>query len=57
MSYTAGGKGIAPRVSDVPAWVGLEEISRNTDFVFFRTRRGVKQVPVDQVETWERMKQ
>ena len=56
MSYQAGGKGIAPRRSDVPSWVGLEEISRGADFVVFRTRRGTKSVPVDQVEKRERMK-
>jgi hypothetical protein len=54
MSYSKGGRNVMERVSDRPSWVGLEEISRDADFVTFKTRHGRKQVPVGDVEKWER---
>lgn len=56
MSYSKGGRKVMERVSDVPSWVGLPEISRDADFVTFKTRRGRKQVPVGDVERWERFR-
>lgn len=51
--YKAGGKGIAPRQSERPSWVGLEEISRTQFTVTFRTKTGYKMIPLYQVERWE----
>ena len=55
IKYQAGGKGIAPRKSDKPSWVGLEELSRTQFTVTFKTKTGYKMVPLYQVERWEKI--
>lgn len=52
-NYQSGGKGIAPRKSERPSWVGLEVMERNQFTVRFRTATGYKLVPAYQVERWE----
>ena len=49
------GKGDAPRLSNRPSWVGLEEISRDEKHVKFKTGiASYRQVRVEDVEVWEK---
>jgi len=52
MTYTAGGKGIAPRRSTEPAWLGLEVVSKDADLVTFKTRMGTMQVSRADYDRW-----
>lgn len=47
--YKPAGKGIAPRKSNTPSWVGLEPCGIENGMVKFKTRTGYKLVPVDEV--------
>ncbi len=53
--YKAGGKGIAPRKSERPSWIGLEELSRTRFTVTFKTKTGYKMVPLYQVEQYYKL--
>jgi hypothetical protein len=56
MTYTPGGKGIAPRQSERPSWIGLEEIGRDALTVTFKTKTGTRTVPLADVEKFNRRK-
>ncbi len=48
--YKAGGKGIAPRASQTPSWLGLAVVSRDDTFVTLKTRTGYQKVLRDDYE-------
>ena len=56
MTYTPGGKGIAPRKSERPSWIGLKEKERCSDAVIFKTRTGVMIVAISEIEKFNRRK-